>query len=99
MLVTSCAHNHGWWGSHSDCSHMNCSNHQCSETCQHGDGMYDMHCAYSMSQGNYDLKGKNSYRWSHKGKTYYFSSEENKNNFIKDADKNINKADKYWGDR
>lgn len=100
LFISSCAHNHGCRGNHDDCNHSSSSgNHSCDDNCQHDEAMYDMHCAYSMSEGNYGMKGNRDYHWNHNGKMYYFSSEENKNKFMKDKSKNIEKANIHWEKR
>lgn len=100
LFISSCAHNHGWWGNHDNCNHSSCSgHHSCDENCNYDEAMYDMHCAYSMSEGNYDMKGKRNYHWNHNGKMYYFSSEENKKKFMENTNKNIEKANRNWNKR
>jgi len=51
-----------------------------------------------MSQGN-EIKGNKSHHWNHKGKSYYFSSEENMKKFKKDVDENVERANKNWNRR
>ena len=99
FFISSCANHQGRWGDHGDCNHSSCSNHNsCDDNCQHHEGMYDMNCAYSMSQGN-EIKGNKSHHWNHKGKSYYFSSEENMKKFKKDVDENVERANKNWNRR
>lgn len=42
LFISSCAHNHGWWGNHDNCNHSSCSgHHSCDENCNYDEAMYD----------------------------------------------------------
>lgn len=70
------------------CDKKSCSLGQCQ--------MYEKHCALSVSHGDMHVKGKDEYKLTHKGHTYYFSSEEKKKEFQKGVDENIKAANKNW---
>lgn len=56
-------------------------------------------CAYSVAHNEFDVDGKNEFTLQHAGVTYFFSSEEKKNDFEKDLDKNLNSARQNWDRR
>lgn len=59
--------------------------------------MYEKRCAYSVSNGNMNVKAKDEYQLKHAGHTYYFSSEKKMDEFKKDLEGNVNKANENWG--
>lgn len=74
---------------HHACSMDNCQmKHKCE--------MYAKKCAYSVSRGDFDVKGKEEYRLTHRGHNYFFSSKEKMEKFKKDIDKNIDSANRNW---
>jgi len=60
------------------------------------DYVYEGQCALNVMNGNCNQKGIKKYNVKYKGKTYLFSSEENKNLFLSKLDINIQKANKEW---
>jgi YHS domain-containing protein len=57
---------------------------------------YDGNCAMSVSEDHCDIKAKQNISYEYKGTTYFFSSEGARSKFIKDIDKNIEKANAAW---
>ena len=60
---------------------------------------YEKQCAYSVAHGDLKTKGKVEYKFEHGGKTYYFSTSEKLNDFKKDLETNIKRANQNWADR
>ena len=59
--------------------------------------MFEKRCAYHVSQGNMEVKGKDEHKLEHAGHTYYFSSKDKMAIFKEDLEKNIQKANDNWG--
>lgn len=57
---------------------------------------YEKMCAQSLADGKTHVEGKDDFRLDHGGKTYYFSSQEMKDEFQKDLDSNISRANQNW---
>lgn len=73
---------------------VSCAHHH--EKPKHHHHKYDRQCAYSISHGKLGVKGKEEFKTTHSGKTYYFSSKKKQIVFENDLEKNITNADKYW---
>lgn len=58
--------------------------------------MYEKKCAYSVSKGDIDTEGKDQYSLEHKGHNYFFSNEQRMEEFKKNIDKNIERANSNW---
>ena len=98
FFLASCAHHHN------ESSHHH--HKKCNENCKlhkQKSGMFDKHCAQSISEGDLHVKGTDDYKLEHGAQTYYFSSKEKMIKFKKNIDANANKARKNWetgiGDR
>ncbi len=73
-----------------------CAHHNKTEHHHH---KYEKQCAYSVAHGDLKTKGKVEYKFEHGGKTYYFSTSEKLNDFKKDLETNIKRANQNWADR
>lgn len=76
---------------------VSCSHHH-KETVHHHHA-YDKHCALSVAHGKLDVLGKKEFSHKHSGETYYFSSLEKKEKFLKNIENNVSKADRNWSFR
>ena len=89
-----------------------CSHHHKGEDHHHHDGKanytkspkdvkaaYDHQCADSVKEGDKHVAGKEEFQLEHRGRFYYFSSEEKMENFKKNLEANIKQADTNWGYR
>jgi YHS domain-containing protein len=56
---------------------------------------YGGHCGMGLCHKK-TVKGNPEYNFEYKGKIYHFSSAKAREQFIKDIDANIAKADKHW---
>ena len=56
-------------------------------------------CAYSVSNGKYDVAGNPEYKLEHNGVSYYFSSKEAMSKFSAHADDSVKRANRAWGGR
>jgi len=57
---------------------------------------YEGKCAYSVENKNFDVQGNPEFNIEHDGILYYFSSEQNMNEFKKDLNKHIAAANRSW---
>jgi len=76
---------------------VSCAHHH--EKPMHHHHEYEKQCAFSVAHGKLGVEGKDEFKTTHSGKTYYFSSEKNLNLFEKNIEKNINNANRYWSRR
>jgi YHS domain-containing protein len=53
-------------------------------------------CAGAVQQGRYDIPGKKEYSVTRDNKTYYFSSVQARDNFMRNYADNSRKADEMW---
>tara|TARA_Y100000034_G_C6844563_1_gene382447 strand:- start:97 stop:378 length:282 start_codon:yes stop_codon:yes gene_type:complete len=74
-----------------------CAHHH--KTPEHHHHAYDKHCAYSVAHGDLKTEGNSEYKIEHGGKTYFFSSKEKLEDFKKNIDSNVQKANKNWLER
>lgn len=57
---------------------------------------YGGNCAMSVCKDHCNIKANKNISHEYKGTTYFFSSEDARSKFIKDIDKNIEKANAAW---
>lgn len=57
---------------------------------------YNCHCAQAVCDKKLEVKGDENITFEKDNMTYCFSSIEEKNKFIQDLDKNIERANKNW---
>ena len=74
---------------HHSCSMKNCKmKHKCE--------MYGKKCAASVAHGDFHVEGKEDFKLTHEGHNYYFSSKRKMDEFKKNLDENVKKADNQW---
>jgi len=58
--------------------------------------VHEGQCALNVMKGNCTKKGVKKYNVKYRGKTYLFSSEENKDLFLSKLNSNIDQANREW---